>query len=49
MSLPFADPQFWIVTAIAVGALGFVLRRMIRRKPSGALPCANCPKAKVRT
>ncbi len=46
MSLPVADPQFWIVTAAAAGALGLVLRRMFRRKPAGELPCANCPKAK---
>ena len=48
MSLPLADPQFWIVTAAAVTALGFVLRRVFRRKSTagtGALPCANCPHA----
>ncbi|MEO8198066.1 MAG: FeoB-associated Cys-rich membrane protein [Thermoanaerobaculia bacterium] len=45
MSLPLADPQFWIVTAVAAGALGLVLRRLFRRPKAGALPCAHCPKA----
>ncbi|MEO8275778.1 MAG: hypothetical protein ABI639_06130 [Thermoanaerobaculia bacterium] len=43
MSLPLADPQFWIVTAAAAGALIVVLRRIFRRPPAGgSLPCANC-------
>ena len=45
MNLPVADPQFWIVTAAAAVALGLVLRRIIRRKSSAALPCEHCPKA----
>lgn len=45
MSLPVADPQFWIVTAAAALALAMVLRRLFRRPKSTALPCAHCPKA----
>lgn len=48
MSLPTADPQFWIVTALAALALAVVLRRIFRRPAKGALPCAHCPKAKSR-
>jgi len=46
MNLPVADPQFWIVTAAAAVALGLVLRRILGRKSSAELPCANCPQAK---
>lgn len=49
MSLPVADPQFWIVTVAAAGAVALVLRRVFRKKPAAGLPCANCPKAKVKT
>ncbi|MEO7795019.1 MAG: hypothetical protein ABIV06_09625 [Thermoanaerobaculia bacterium] len=50
MTLPTSDPQFWIVTAAALLALALVLRRLFKRPkatPSGALPCAHCPKAKT--
>lgn len=49
MSLPLADPQFWIVTLGAAIALGLVLRRLLRRpKPTAvALPCDRCAKGKV--
>ena len=49
MSLPLADPQFWIVTGVAAVALAAVLRRFFRRPSKNALPCAHCPKAKSRT
>ena len=49
MNLPVADPQFWIVTAVAGAALGLVLRRFFRRPSKNAPPCAHCPKAKSRT
>ena len=48
MSLPVADPQFWIVTAAAAVALALTLRRLLRRpKASSAnsLPCARCAQA----
>jgi thiamine biosynthesis lipoprotein len=45
MTLPVADPQFWIVTGAAGIALGLVLRRLFRRPKATALPCAHCPKA----
>jgi len=48
MSLPLADPQFWIVTAAAAVALALTLRRLLRRpKASSAnsLPCARCAQA----
>jgi hypothetical protein len=37
MGLPLDDPQFWIVTALALAAAGFLLRmvipsRAVRRK-----------------
>ena len=46
MSLPLADPQFWIVSAAAGIALALVLRRLFRRPKANALPCAKCPKAR---
>ena len=49
MNLPFADPQFWIVTSVAAVALGAVVRRLFHRPSKGSLPCASCPKAKPRS
>jgi thiamine biosynthesis lipoprotein len=51
LQLPVHDPQFWIVTAAAVIALAFVLRKRIRVRGSGKpggieLPCENCPQAR---
>ena len=46
MSLPLADPQFWIVSTAAAIALALVLRRLLRRPKANALPCAKCPKAR---
>ena len=45
MTLPIADPQFWIVTGVALVALAVVLRRLFKRPSKNALPCAHCPKA----
>ena len=44
MALPTADPQFWIVSAVAAIALAFVFRRVFRRERPGELPCARCKK-----
>lgn len=48
MSLPLADPQFWIVTGAAVVALGAILLRLLRRPAKNDMPCANCPRPKAR-
>lgn len=51
MTLPLADPQFWIVTGAAAVALGLVLRRILGRpkaSTSNAMPCDRCPKVKVK-
>lgn len=45
MSLPLADPQFWIVTTAALLALGLILRRLFSRPRTNALPCDRCTKA----
>jgi hypothetical protein len=48
VSLPVADPQFWIVTAAAVVALAMILRLLLWRPkatPSNGLPCARCAQA----
>ena len=47
MPLPVADPQFWIVTAAAVLALLFILRKRIRLRRRGKveMPCENCAQA----
>ncbi len=45
MSLPVADPQFWIVSGAAVVALALILRRLFRRPKANALPCDRCAKA----
>jgi thiamine biosynthesis lipoprotein len=45
MSLPLADPEFWLVTAGAAVALGFALRRVLRSARADAeMPCDKCPK-----
>jgi thiamine biosynthesis lipoprotein len=45
MSLPFADPQFWIVTGGAAAALGYAIWRIRRRTRAEAeTPCDRCPK-----
>jgi len=45
MSLPLADPQFWLVTAGAAVALGLALRRVVRSaRAEGEAPCDKCPK-----
>ena len=47
--LPFADPQFWLVTAAAAGAAVYLVRKRIRVKKKGAvaLPCDNCAQSDV--
>ncbi len=45
MTLPLADPQFWIVTGAAAVALGLMLRPLLRRSKPNALPCAKCSQA----
>jgi hypothetical protein len=48
-SLPVADVQFWVVTAVAVAALLFFLRRKFRFRKKGEveLPCDNCSQARA--
>lgn len=44
MSLPVADPQFWIVTGGAALALAYAIRRIRRRtRRETAPPCDRCP------
>jgi hypothetical protein len=45
--LPLADPQFWLVTAAAVGAAIYLVRKRVRVRKRGeaALPCDNCAQA----
>ena len=47
--LPLADPQFWLVTAAAAGAVIYLVRKRLRVKKKGAiaLPCENCSQADV--
>lgn len=45
MALPLADPQFWIVSAAAGGALALILRRLFKRPKANSMPCAHCSKA----
>lgn len=42
MSIPIHDVQFWVATAIAAGALWFVLKNLL---PPGWLPFSK-PKAR---
>jgi len=46
MSLPLADPEFWLVTAGAVAALIYALRKALKsaRSESEAPYCDKCPK-----
>lgn len=45
MALPFADPQFWLVTGGALVALLLVARKLRRRARSEAeVACDRCPK-----
>lgn len=45
MALPFADPQFWLVTGGAVAALVYVVRKVRRQaRDEAAPPCDRCPK-----
>ena len=45
MPLPLGDWQFWLVTAGAIAALAFALRRMARSARAEAeVPCDRCPK-----
>lgn len=45
MSLPLADPQFWIVTGGAALALGYAIRKVRRRtRAESDTPCDRCPK-----
>ena len=45
MALPFADPQFWLVTGGAAVALVFVVRKLRRRaREESASGCDHCPK-----
>ena len=37
---PIEDPQFWVVTGLALAALIFYLRR---RKGTGGGSCEDCP------
>ena len=48
-ALPLGDPQFWLVTAAAVGALLYLGRKRLRFRRKGAveLPCDNCSQADV--
>ena len=39
-ALPWGDWQFWTVTLLAVGALGFFLRPFFSRRRSPR--CSNC-------
>lgn len=44
MSLPLADPEFWLVTAGAAVALGYALRRVLKSaRAESELPCDKCP------
>lgn len=46
MSFPFADWQFWAVTASAAGAVWMLVRPFLGGKAGGpADPCAGCPAA----
>ncbi len=43
-SFPFNDPQTWIVTALAIGAVWILARRAIGpRRKSGCGSCASSP------
>ncbi len=45
MSLPLADPQFWLVTAAAAVALGFALRKALKgARTEGEPMCDKCPR-----
>lgn len=45
--LPLDEPQFWLVSAAAVAALIYLLRKRLRLRRRGEieLPCANCSQA----
>lgn len=49
-AVPWGDPQFWMVSAAALAALAYVLRRLFRFRRRGEveLPCENCSQAKPR-
>ena len=44
MPLPLDDPQFWLVSALALGALALFLRPYFRRRRGGASEpaCPHC-------
>ena len=44
MGLPLHDWQFWVATAIVLGALGFIARPFIARKRKST-SCPGCPTA----
>ncbi len=43
-ALPWSDPQFWVVSLVALGALALALRPFLarRRRAAGELPCPRC-------
>lgn len=47
MGVPWNDWQFWVVTAVALGGLGLLLRPLLPRKTGAPEPgcshCAGCP------
>lgn len=43
MDLPFHDWQFWVATAIALAALGFVIRPLWPSRSKRSGPCPGCP------
>jgi hypothetical protein len=47
--LPLFDPQFWIVTAAAAGAIVYLVRKRlrVRRTKEVGLPCENCSQAEA--
>jgi len=48
-ALPWADPQFWVVSLAALAALGLFLRPFFvrRRRAAGELPCPRCARCAV--
>jgi hypothetical protein len=40
--LPLGDWQFWVVSAVAVGAFVLAWRRIVSRAVEGDAPCERC-------